>query len=108
MPRLLAYTHLSNVEFYKLPSSQAFIVTVNLKAFFGFPIICKFDPPIYQQTNSRMNLLVKNDVIKWKFFSRYWPFVRRIHRGQRPVTRSFVVFFDLRPNKQLSKQWRGW
>ena len=27
---------------------------------------------------------------------------------QRPVTRSFDVFFDLRPNKRLSKQWRGW
>ena len=27
---------------------------------------------------------------------------------QRPVTRSFDVFFDLRPNKQLSKQPRGW
>ena len=25
--------------------------------------------------------------------------------AQRPVTRSFDVFFDLRPNKQLSKQW---
>ena len=28
--------------------------------------------------------------------------------GQRPVTRSFDVFFDLRPNKRLSKQWWGW
>ena len=27
---------------------------------------------------------------------------------QRPVMRSFDVFFDLRPNKRLSKQWRGW
>ena len=27
---------------------------------------------------------------------------------QRPVTRSFDVFFDLRPNKQLSKHWWGW
>ena len=27
---------------------------------------------------------------------------------QRPVTRSFDVFFDLRPNKPLSKQWWGW
>ena len=27
---------------------------------------------------------------------------------QRPVTQSFDVFFDLRPNKQLSKQWWGW
>ena len=27
---------------------------------------------------------------------------------QRPVTWSFDVFFDLRLNEQLSKQWRGW
>ena len=27
---------------------------------------------------------------------------------QRAVTRSFEVFFDLRLNKRLSKQWRGW
>ena len=46
MPRVLAYTHLSNLEFYKFLSSQAFIVTVNPKEFFGFPVICKSDPPI--------------------------------------------------------------
>ena len=28
--------------------------------------------------------------------------------AQRPVTRSLNVFFDLRLNKRLSKQWRGW
>ena len=28
--------------------------------------------------------------------------------AQRPVTRSFDVFFDLHPNKQLSKQSWGW
>ena len=28
--------------------------------------------------------------------------------AQRPVTRSFDVFFDLRLNKPLSKQWWGW
>ena len=28
--------------------------------------------------------------------------------AQRPVTRSFDVFFDLRLNPQLSKQWRRW
>ena len=27
---------------------------------------------------------------------------------QRPVTRSFDVYFDLCPNKRLSKQWWGW
>ena len=28
--------------------------------------------------------------------------------AQRPMTRSFDVFFDLQPNKRLSKQWWGW
>ena len=28
--------------------------------------------------------------------------------AQRPVTRSFGAFFDLRPNKRLSKQSWGW
>ena len=28
--------------------------------------------------------------------------------SQRPVTRSFGVFFDPRPNKRLSKQWWAW
>ena len=28
--------------------------------------------------------------------------------AQRPVTRSFEVFFDLHRNKRFSKQWRGW
>ena len=52
-----------------------------------------------------------DDVIKWKHFPRYWPFVRGIHRSpvnspQRPVTRSFDVFLDLGLNKRLSKQSR--
>ena len=40
-----------------------------------------------------------DDVIKWKHFPRYWPFVRGIHRSpvnsshKRPVTRTFDVFF---------------
>ena len=55
-----------------------------------------------------------DDVIKWKHLPRYWPFVRGIHRSpvnsphKGPVTRSFGVFFDLHPNKRLSKQWWGW
>ena len=28
--------------------------------------------------------------------------------AQKPVTQSFDVFFDLHPNKRLSKQWWGW
>ena len=50
---------------------------------------------------------IHDDVIEWKHFPRYWPFVRGIHRSpmnstvpvkfptQRPVTRSFGVLFDL-------------
>ena len=45
----------------------------------------------------------QDDVIKWKHFPRYWPFVRGIHRS-----RSFDVFFHLRLNKRLSKQPWGW
>ena len=54
----------------------------------------------------------QDDVIKWKHFLRYWPFVRGIQRvtgefpSQRPVTRSFDIFFDPRLNKRLRKQSR--
>ena len=51
-----------------------------------------------------------DDIMKWKHFPLYWPFVWGIHRWptQRPVTWSFDVFFDLHLNKQLSKQSRRW
>ena len=54
---------------------------------------------------------VHDDVIKWKHFPRYWPFVSPAtgeFPAQRPVTRSFDIFFDLRPNKRLIKQSWGW
>ena len=45
--------------------------------------------------------LLHNDVIKWKYFPRYWPFVRGIHRS--PVNSphkgqwrgALILFFDL-------------
>ena len=58
-----------------------------------------------------MDPSMHDDVIKWKHFPRYWPFVRGNSPvlgefpAQRPVTRSFDVFFDRRLNKPLSKQW---
>ena len=56
---------------------------------------------------------IHHEVIKWKHFPRYWPFVRGIHRSrwfpaQRPVTQSFDVFFDLPLNKRLNEQPLGW
>ena len=55
-------------------------------------------------------LVICDDVIKWKHFSRYWLFVRGTGEfpAQRPVTRSSDVFYDLRLNKRLSKQSWGW
>ena len=55
-----------------------------------------------------------DDVIKWKHFSRHWPFVRGIHRS--PVNSphkgqwcgALIFFFDLHLNKRLSKQSWGW
>ena len=55
-----------------------------------------------------------DDVIKWKHFPRYWPFVRGIHRPRWiPRTKAsdaelwcFLWLHSL--NKRLSKQSRGW
>ena len=55
----------------------------------------------------RSPLPAHDDVIIWKHFLHYWPFVRGIP-AQRPVTRGFDVFFDLRLNQQLSTRWRRW
>ena len=44
-------------------------------------------------TESDVWLTQHDDVIKWKHFPRYWPFVRRIHRS--PV------------NSPHKRQWRG-
>ena len=56
---------------------------------------------------------INDDVIKWKHFPRYWPFVRGIHPSPvnsphkgHAVTRSLDIFLCLHVNKQLSKQSR--
>ena len=62
------------------------------------------------------NGLHHDDVIKWKHFLRYCMAICAGNSPvlgefptQRPVTRSFDVFFDLRLNKRLSKQsWSWW
>ena len=70
--------------------------------------------PLHRQSGCAPSALREashDDVIKWKLFS---PLLA-ICAGnsgefptQRPVTRSFDVFFDLRLNKRLSKQSWGW
>ena len=48
----------------------------------------------------------KYDVIEWNHFPRHWPFVRGSARKASHA--EFWCFFDLRPNKRLSKQSRPW
>ena len=73
----------------------------------------RYDP--YNRVTSSLQRHVSyihDDVIKWKHFPRYWPFcvgnspVTCEFLSQRPVARSFDVFFDLRLNKRLCKQSR--
>ena len=54
-------------------------------------------------------LVAHNDVIKWKYFPRYWPYVRESTNHQwillkRPVTGNVGVLLDLCLNKRWSKQ----
>ena len=60
---------------------------------FGFPLQrnMSFSKLIINQ--SRWTMYCHDDVIKWKHFPRYWPFVRGIHRS--PV------------NSPHKGQWRG-
>ena len=50
-----------------------------------------------------------DDVMEWKHFSHYWPFVRGIHRSpvvalhKGPVMRSFDVSFDV--GYRMAKKW---
>ena len=69
---------------------------------------------MWRHCNVSSVCVAHDDVIKWKHFPRYWPFyagnsqVTGEFSGQRPVTRSFDVFFDLRLNRRLRKQSWGW
>ena len=57
---------------------------------------------------------IHDDVIKWKHFPSYWPFVRGIHRSSVNSPRkgqwrgTLMFLFDLHPNTRLSKQSWGW
>ena len=78
---------------------------------------CSFGWRTYPENVSVPGLKTKsigNEVIKWKHFPRYWPFVRGIHKGnpwvtgevpsQRPVTPA-LCFLWFAPGR-LSQQWR--
>ena len=64
-------------------------------------------------TSQVVNVPIHDDVSKWKHFRVTGPLWGEFtgpgeFTTQRPVTRSFDVFFDLRLNKRFSKQPWGW
>ena len=68
--------------------------------------------PAHEMTSDWV-ILFHDDVIKWKHFPRYLPFVREIYRS--PVNsphkgqwRGAFMFFDLRLNNRLNKRSWGW
>ena len=76
------------------------------------PIIC-INPAVNAGSNVVM-YVSHDDVIKWKHFPRFWPFVRGIHRS--PVNTphkgqwrgALMFFFYLRMNERLSTHAWGW
>ena len=86
---------------------RPFCVGLNVLKAFRWVQVCKIVAQVVLKRHESSPW--HDDVIKWKHFPRYWPFVRGIHRSlgwilQRPVTRIFDVLFDLLLNKRLSKQ----
>ena len=64
--------------------------------------LCYLDVPNIMMTSSNGNIFALLAICAGNSpVSREFP-------AQRPVTRSFDVFFDLRPNKRLSKHGWGW
>ena len=74
-----------------------------MKRYLSDSLVIDFIHGVIQSRSCKNGIYQQHDdVIKWKHFPRYWPFVRWIPRT--PVTRNFDVFFDLSLNKRLSKQ----
>ena len=76
---------------------SALLVLIQVDNWTEISICFCLDPLLLRWTiiNSNMNkiIFIHNDVIKWKHFPRYWPFVGGIHRS--PV------------NSPHKGQWRG-
>ena len=78
---------------------------------FIWPSLANWDSEITGWVIGWYLVLIHDDVIKWKHFPCYWPFVRISpltgeFPSQRLVAPSLDVYFDLRLNKRLSKQSR--
>ena len=65
-------------------------------------VSCIYVPP------ATVPLLQHDEVIKWKHFPRYWPFVRGIHRSPVNSPHKGQWRGALRLNKRLNEQSWGW
>ena len=68
---------------------------------------------VHGKLTTLRKFITHDDVIKWKHFPRYWPFVREIHRSRwiphiKASDAELWCFLYLCPNKRLSKQTWGW
>ena len=80
---------------------QDFAVTLTS----SFPLLPPLED-VQDNLDQEVSVNEHDDVIEWKHFPCYWPFVTGEFPSQRPVPRSFNAFFDLCLNKRLSKQSR--
>ena len=87
-----------------------FILLVSKSTFFILKHICfvqlsihEFSSLVDMITSSNGNIVRVTGPLCGEFTGRRW-----IPRTQKPVTRSFDVFFHLCLKRQLSKQWRRW
>ena len=105
----------TNVVYVWIPHSiMPLIITQRTKSIQGIKNcipFCIFEPIKTPRSSHDKS---HDNVIKWKHFPRYWPFVRGIHRSKVNSPHkgqwrgALMFFFDLRLNKRLSKQWWGW
>ena len=89
-------------RFFGLFHSRAVLINAALCLLMTARVIVRPDVDLHMMTSSNGNIFRITGHLRREFTGTgEFP-------AQRPVTRSFDVFLDLRPNKRLSKQWWGW
>ena len=117
------WINVRDLHLYPLSSSSNFVFRVMLQQLSSIVCVCGwggggggggggFFRVESEGTTIELEMQWYDDIIKWKHFLRYWPFVRGIHRWI-PRTKAsdaelvFYIFY-LYLNKRLSKQSWGW
>ena len=88
---------------------KAFFISHRYLTQISRKFVCKGPEELMVNHFDDMTFIWRDDVIKWKHFPRYWPFVGGIHRWPvdsltQATDAEHRCFLDLRLNKPLSKQ----